>query len=45
MKEFHENPNVVIFFETKSASCDRRFIGIVWKIRNKEWVVLPTYGA
>ena len=25
--------------------CDRRFVGSVWSVRNKEWVALPACGA
>ena len=31
--------------ETKRKLCDKRFVGCVWKVRNKEWVVLPVCGA
>ncbi|WJZ94571.1 hypothetical protein VitviT2T_013415 [Vitis vinifera] len=31
--------------ETKREVCDRRFVGSVWSVRNKEWVALPTCGA
>ncbi|RVW45115.1 hypothetical protein CK203_067465 [Vitis vinifera] len=31
--------------ETKREVCDRRFVGSVWSIRNKEWAALPTCGA
>ncbi|RVW35211.1 putative vesicle-associated membrane protein 726 [Vitis vinifera] len=36
-----------IFFvkETKRELGDRRFVRSVWKVRNKEWAVLPTSGA
>ena len=40
-----QNPDVVMFQETKREVCDRRFVGSVWSIRNKEWVVIPVYGA
>ena len=25
--------------------CDRRFVGSVWTVRNKEWAALPTCEA
>ncbi|RVX06781.1 hypothetical protein CK203_014972 [Vitis vinifera] len=31
--------------ETKREVCDRRFVGSVWSIRNKEWATLPACGA
>nr|CAN67392.1 hypothetical protein VITISV_041596 [Vitis vinifera] len=31
--------------ETKKAECDRRFVGSVWTVRNKECVTLPMYWA
>ena len=31
-----ENPEVVMFQETKREVCDRRFVGSVWLVRNKE---------
>ena len=40
-----ENPDVVMIQETKKAECDRRFVGSVWTVRNKEWVTLSTYRA
>ncbi|RVW66526.1 hypothetical protein CK203_064972 [Vitis vinifera] len=40
-----EKPDVVMIQETKKAECDRRFMGSVWTIRNKEWTALPTCGA
>ncbi|KAJ9691309.1 hypothetical protein PVL29_013479 [Vitis rotundifolia] len=40
-----ENPDVVMIQETKSMKCDRRFVGSVWTVRNKEWAVLPACGA
>ncbi|RVW43796.1 hypothetical protein CK203_074061 [Vitis vinifera] len=36
-----ENPDVVMIQETKKEICDRRFVGSVWTVRNKEWVALP----
>ena len=40
-----ENPDVVMIQETKSVVCDRRFVGSVWTIRNKEWAAFPACGA
>ncbi|KAJ9680326.1 hypothetical protein PVL29_019595 [Vitis rotundifolia] len=40
-----ENPDVVMIQETKTMKCDRRFVGSVWMVRNKEWAVLPACGA
>ena len=40
-----EKPDIVMIQETKKAKCDRRFVGSVWTARNKEWAVLPAYGA
>ena len=31
--------------ETKNEKCDRRFVGSVWMVRNKDWVALPACGA
>ena len=31
-----ENLDVVLSQETKRESCDRRFVGSVWKIKNKQ---------
>ena len=31
-----ENPDVVMFQETKREVCDRRFVGSVLSVRNKE---------
>lgn len=47
VKDFlcHENTDIVLLQEIKRKSCDRRLVGSVWKVRNKEWVVLPTNGA
>ena len=39
MKDYcicHENLDVVLLQETKRESCDRRFVGSVWKVKNKE---------
>ncbi|RVW28582.1 Retrovirus-related Pol polyprotein from transposon RE2 [Vitis vinifera] len=30
--------------ETKKEKCDRRFVGSVWTVRNKDWVVLRRVG-
>ena len=35
-----QNPDVVMFQETKREVCDRRFVGSVWSVRNKEWAIL-----
>ena len=40
-----ENPDVVMIQETKKVECDRRFVGNVWTVRNKEWAALPTCRA
>ncbi|RVW96282.1 LINE-1 retrotransposable element ORF2 protein [Vitis vinifera] len=40
-----QNPDVVMFQETKREVCDRRFVGSVWSVRNKEWAILPACGA
>ena len=40
-----ENPNVVMFQETKREVCDRKFVGSVWSVRNKEWAALPARGV
>ena len=34
-----------MFQKTKREVCDRRFIGSVWSVRNKEWAALPACGA
>ena len=31
-----ENPDVVMIQETKKEKCDRRFVGSVWTVRNKD---------
>ena len=31
--------------ETKREVCDKRFVGSVWTVRNKEWAALPAFGA
>ncbi|RVW45741.1 hypothetical protein CK203_094977 [Vitis vinifera] len=40
-----ENPDVVMIQETKKEKCDKRLVGSVWTIRNKDWVILPACGA
>ena len=40
-----EIPDIVMIQETKNVECDRRFVGSVWTVRNKEWAALPAYGA
>ena len=35
-----QNLDVVMFQETKREECDRRFVGSVWSVRNKEWAIL-----
>ena len=40
-----QNPDVVMFQETKREVCDRRFVGSVWSVRNKEWAILPACRA
>ncbi|KAL6328062.1 hypothetical protein AAG906_033333 [Vitis piasezkii] len=40
-----ENPDVVMIQETKKENCDRRFVGSVWTVRNKDWVALSASGA
>ncbi|KAJ9701108.1 hypothetical protein PVL29_006452 [Vitis rotundifolia] len=40
-----QNPDVVMLQETKREVCDRRFVGSVWSVRNKEWAALPACGA
>ena len=47
VKEFFrlENSDVVMIQETKREVCDKRFVGSVWTVRNKEWVALPASGA
>ncbi|RVW66519.1 hypothetical protein CK203_064981 [Vitis vinifera] len=39
-----ENPDVVDDSETKKEKYDRRFVGSVWTVRNKDWVALPALG-
>ena len=41
----HENPNVVMLQETKRESCDRRFVGSVCKVKNKEWATFLACGV
>ncbi|RVW29586.1 Transposon TX1 uncharacterized 149 kDa protein [Vitis vinifera] len=40
-----EKPDVVMIQETKKEKCDRRLVGSVWTVRNKDWVILPACGA
>ena len=40
-----ENLYVVMIQETKRMVCDKRFVGSVWTIRNKEWAAFPACGA
>ena len=40
-----ENLDVVMIQETKKEKCDRRLVGSVWTVRNKDWVFLPACGA
>ena len=40
-----ENLDVVMFQETKREECDRRFVGSVWSVRDKEWAALLACGA
>ena len=40
-----ENPDVVMIQETKKVKCNKRFVGSVWTVRNKDWVTLPACGA
>ena len=40
-----EKSDVVMIQETKKAECDRRFMGCVWTVRNKEWAAFPACGA
>ena len=40
-----KNSDVVMIQETKKEECDRRFVGSIWTIRNKEWAALPASGA
>ena len=40
-----QNPDVVMFQETKREVCDRRFVGSVWSVRNKEWAAFPACRA
>ena len=37
--------DVVMIQETKKAECDRRLVGSVWTIRNKDWAALPACEA
>ena len=38
-----EIPDIVMIQETKKEKCDRRLVGRVWTVRNKDWVILPVY--
>ncbi|RVW21770.1 LINE-1 retrotransposable element ORF2 protein [Vitis vinifera] len=40
-----EKPDVVMIQETKKEKCDRRLVGSVWTVRNKDWVFSPACGA
>ena len=40
-----ENPDVMMFQETKRKVCDTRFVGSIWTVRNKEWATLPASRA
>ncbi|KAJ9675680.1 hypothetical protein PVL29_024549 [Vitis rotundifolia] len=40
-----KNPDLVMFQETKREVCNRRFVGSVWSVRNKEWAALPVCRA
>ena len=40
-----QNPDVVMFQETKREVCDRKFVESFWLVRNKEWAALPACGA
>ena len=40
-----EKPDVVMIQETKKEKCDRRLVGSVWTVRNKDWDFLPACGA
>ena len=40
---FHENLDVVLLQEIKRESCDRRFVGTAWKVRNKRMGCSPSY--
>ena len=31
--------------EIKKEKWDRKFVGSVWMVKNKEWVALPACGA
>ena len=39
-----EKPDVVMIQETKKAECDRRFVGSVCTVKNKEWQPLRHVG-
>ncbi|KAJ9688894.1 hypothetical protein PVL29_014511 [Vitis rotundifolia] len=40
-----KNPDVVMIQETKKEKCDRRFVGSVWTVKNKDWAALLACGA
>ncbi|RVX20328.1 Transposon TX1 uncharacterized 149 kDa protein [Vitis vinifera] len=40
-----EKPDVVMIQETKKEKCDKRLVGSVWTVRNKDWVILSACGA
>ena len=40
-----ETPNIVMLQETKRKTSDKRFVGNVWKFRNKKWDILSTCGT
>ena len=40
-----ENSDVVMIQETKKVECDKKFVGSVWTVRNKEWAALPVCGG
>ncbi|RVW45608.1 hypothetical protein CK203_091549 [Vitis vinifera] len=40
-----KNLDVVMIQETKKMKCDRRFVGSVWTVRNKDWAAIPACGA
>ncbi|RVX13546.1 hypothetical protein CK203_020982 [Vitis vinifera] len=39
-----ENPDVVMIQETKKENCDRRFVGSVWTVRNKDGLLFGVWG-
>ncbi|RVW19586.1 hypothetical protein CK203_115950 [Vitis vinifera] len=40
MAKVHEVLSSLDIKETKKVECDRRFVGSVWSVKNKEWVAL-----